>query len=403
MPYITQINGATIGLETGTPVVTLPPTGVLNSFGTSRQFDEYNVLNDGSSTTTETGEYLAPVVGGSPIPGTYQGGVEFSNAALVIGPVSVPPVISIGANVTINPVSGDYFVDEGGNVFIITDGPLNADNLTVSGSVTTTTLGTPVNVPLLNVSLTQFVANNPLLVPGGVNGLLNTVVTTQDPDPDATLVIDPDDINALVCFAAGTSILTDRGDVLVENLKVGDNVTTKDNGNVPISWIGSRKVTSELLAAFPNFRPIRISAGALGEGLPIKDLMVSPQHRMLIRSKIAQKMFGSIEVLVAAKQLLQVDGIDIVDDMDSVEYFHFMCDRHEIVIANGAETESMFTGPQALKSVGQAARAEIFGLFPALADDAYEPKSARTLPSGRMGRKIVSRHLQHRKPLVTAV
>ena len=117
--------------------------------------------------------------------------------------------------------------------------------------------------------------------------------------------------------------------------------------------------------------------------------MVSPQHRMLIRSKIAQKMFGSIEVLVAAKQLLQVDGIDIVDDMDSVEYFHFMCDRHEIVIANGAETESMFTGPQALKSVGQAARAEIFGLFPALADEAYEPKSARTLPSGRMGRKIV--------------
>jgi Hint domain len=403
MPYITQINGATISVDTGTPVVTLPPTGVLNSFGTSTQFDEYNVLDDGSSTTTEAGEYLAPVVGGTPLPGTYQGGVEFSNAALGIGPVAVPPVTSIGATVSVNPISGDYFVDESGNVFIITESPLNADNITVSGSVTTTTLGVPVNVPLLNVSLTQFVANNPLLVPGGVNSILNTVVTTQDPDPGATLVIDPDDINALVCFAAGTMILTADGYIPVERIKAGDRVFTKDNGHVPVSWIGSRKVSAELLAAFPNFRPIRISAGALGEGLPAADLLVSPQHRILIRSKIAQKMFGATEVLVAAKQLLQVDGIDVAADIDSVEYVHFMCNEHEVVIANGAETESMFTGPQALKSVGQAARAEIFALFPKLADAAYNPQGARALPSGRMGRKIVSRHLQHRKPLVATI
>lgn len=403
MPYITQINGATISVETGTPVVTLPSTGVLNSFGTSTQFDDYNVLNDDSTTATETGEYLAPVVDGSPLPGTYQGGVEFSNAALGIGPITTGLGVNVSASITVNPVSGDYFVDDAGNVYIITEAPLNADNLTVSGSITTTTAGVPVSVPIADVSLTQFVANNPVLAPGGVNGILNTVVVTQIPDPDATLVIDPDDINALVCFAAGTMILTADGYIPVENIGIGDRVFTKDHGHVPVSWVGSRKVSAELLLAFPNFRPIRISAGSLGEGLPTSDLLVSPQHRILIRSKIAQKMFGTTEVLVAAKQLLQIEGIDVADDVASVEYFHFMCNEHEVVIANGAETESMFTGPQALKSVGRAARAELFALFPELSDAGYEPRGARVLPSGRMGRKIVSRHLQHGKPLVAMI
>lgn len=399
MPFLTQINGATIDLEAETPLVTLPSTGVLSSFGQSRQIEEYNVLRDDSPRTTEAGEYVAPVVGGQAIPGSYQGGVDFSNAGLSLGPV--PLVVgNIRATITINQISGDYFVDQAGNVFIITENPLNADNLTVSGSlITTTALGTS-TLPLANVSLTQFVANNPLLAPNGVNGILNQVVTTQTPDPDASLVIADEEIGALVCFAAGTHILTPSGYRSVDDLSVGEFVCTKDNGNVPISWIGSRKVTPAVLTAFPNFRPIRISAGALGAGLPSTDLMVSPQHRILIRSKIAQKMFGTDEVLVAAKQLLQIEGIDIAQDVESVDYYHFMFDRHEVVIANGAETESMFTGPQALKSVGQAARTEIFALFPQLADKDYAPQGARVLASGRMGRKLVSRHIQHRKVLV---
>ncbi|TJZ91767.1 Hint domain-containing protein [Paracoccus gahaiensis] len=400
MPFLTQINGATIDLGAETPVVTLPPTGVLNSFGESREFEQYNVLDDGSSTTTQPGEYLAPIVGGEPIAGSYQGGVEFSNVGLNLGPVSVTSLIDIRATITVNQITGDYFIDQSGNVFIISEDPLDADNLTVSGSLTTTTAGLPATVSLPDVSLTEFVANNPLLAPNGVNGLLNQVVTTQTPDPDASLVIETDEIGALVCFAAGTDILTPSGYRSVEDLSVGDLVCTKDNGDVPISWIGSRNVTPAVLTAFPNFRPIRISAGALGAGLPSTDLMVSPQHRILIRSKIAQKMFGTNEVLVAAKQLLQIEGIDIAQDVDSVDYFHFMFDKHEVVIANGAETESMFTGPQALKSVSQAARAEIFALFPQLRDRDHAPQGARVLASGRMGRKLVSRHIQHRKVLV---
>lgn len=391
MPFITQINGATINIVADTPVVTLPSTGVLNSFGTSVEFTEYNVLDDADPATTETGEYIAPVIAGSPVPGVYGGGTTIGTADLNVAGL---------LNLEVNPVSGSYFISNG-NVFIITEEALNADNLTVTGTL--------LGLPVADLSLTELAttvdesALGPLLLPEGVNGLLNDVVTTQTPNPAIDLELDPGEINDLVCFSAGTLILTAQGYIPVEKLKAGDEVFTKDHGHVPISWIGSRKVSSELLAAFPNFRPIRISAGALGEGLPVADLLVSPQHRILIRSKIAQKMFGATEVLVAAKQLLQVDGINVAADVDSVEYVHFMCDEHEVVIANGAETESMFTGPQALKSVGQAARAEIFALFPKLADAAYNPQGARALPSGRMGRKIVSRHLQHRKPLVATI
>ena len=122
---------------------------------------------------------------------------------------------------------------------------------------------------------------------------------------------------------------------------------------------------------------------------------------MLVRSKIAQKMFGTNEVLVAAKQLCQIDGIDIADDLAEVEYFHMLFDRHEVVISNGAETESLFTGPEALKAVGAAAREEIFALFPELKDRDYTPAAARKLATARMGRKLAVRHAQNRKPLVS--
>ena len=146
--------------------------------------------------------------------------------------------------------------------------------------------------------------------------------------------------------------------------------------------------------------PIRIRAGALGEGLPHADLIVSPQHRMLVRSKIALKMFGAMEVLVAAKQLCQIDGIDVAHDLAEVTYVHFLFDAHQIVLANGAESESLFTGPEALKSVGPAAAAEIFAIFPELASDGHAPVAARQLASGRMGRKLAVRHIQNDRPLL---
>ena len=204
------------------------------------------------------------------------------------------------------------------------------------------------------------------------------------------------------CFARGTLIQTPDGQRPVESLAVGDLVLTADHGAKPILWVGSKLVTATRLVREPELRPIRIRKGALGESQPTRDLIVSPQHRILVRSRIAQKMFGTNEVLVAAKQLLQIDGIDIAEDLAEVEYFHFLFDQHEVVLSNGAETESLYVGPMALEGVGPAAREEIFKLFPELRDGTTEAPGARPLASGRMGRKLAIRHIQNERPLVEA-
>lgn len=207
-----------------------------------------------------------------------------------------------------------------------------------------------------------------------------------------------------LCFTRGTMIETPEGPRPIETLAEGDLVLTRDHGPQPVRWIGSRVLTGSELARHHRLRPILIRAGALGDGLPAADLRVSPQHRILIRSKVAQKMFGTSEILAAAKQLLQVDGIDICDDIvQGVEYFHMLFERHEVVVANGAETESLFTGPEAIKTVGPEALEEIYEILPQLRDRDHRPIGARALASGRMSRKLVSRHVQHRKPLVAAL
>lgn len=208
---------------------------------------------------------------------------------------------------------------------------------------------------------------------------------------------------AVPCFAKGSMIRTDFGLVAIEKLSVGDMIATRDHGFQPIQWIGSRHLSARQLAECPQYLPIRISAGALGEGCPQSDLLVSPQHRILVRSTVAQRMFGCAEVLVAAKQLVGIEGIEIADDVTEVAYFHMLFEHHEIVYSNGAETESLFTGPMALKAVGRAAAEEIFNLFPQLLDRNYSAEPARQLVSGRIGRKMAERHRLNERALVSAI
>ncbi|MEJ1999982.1 MAG: Hint domain-containing protein [Maritimibacter sp.] len=204
------------------------------------------------------------------------------------------------------------------------------------------------------------------------------------------------DLNAentrVICFARGTRIVTPRGEVEIQNLKVGDKVLTLDNGFKPIRWIGHRKLEAEALDAVPKLRPIRIRAGALDNDLPVRDLVVSPQHRVLYRSPHAELMFGTHEVLLAARQLLDLEGVSVEREAREVEYWHFLFDRHEIVFAEGAASESLFTGVEALKSLSPEAREEIFALFPELAADeeTRKPVLARPMVNGAVARLLVS-------------
>lgn len=204
-----------------------------------------------------------------------------------------------------------------------------------------------------------------------------------------------------VCFTRGTSIATDRGEVPVEKLLVGDQVWTQDHGLQTIRWIGAQGLSASELKRNPEYRPVRIRAGALGEGMPASDLLVSPQHRVLVSSPVAYRMFGQREVLVAAIHLLEIPGIDIAKEVTQIEYWHFHLERHEVVFSNGAATESLYAGPMALGSVAPEARAEILALFPELSDSrALPPIPARPLVRGAKARRLTGRLTKNSQPVV---
>ena len=167
------------------------------------------------------------------------------------------------------------------------------------------------------------------------------------------------------CFTPGTAIATPRGEVAVQDLKVGDLVVTRDNGLQPIRWIGRKTLDRRALTANPHLKPILIRAGSLGQGLPERDIMVSPNHRMLVANERTALYFAEHEVLVAAKHLVNHRGVHEIDPI-AVTYIHFMFDRHEVVLADGAWSESFQPGDYTLKGLGNAQRNEILELFPDL-------------------------------------
>ncbi|MEL6689250.1 MAG: Hint domain-containing protein [Pseudomonadota bacterium] len=188
------------------------------------------------------------------------------------------------------------------------------------------------------------------------------------------------DIESVVpCFTPGTRIKTLRGEVDVAELVVDDRVLTRDNGFQPIRWIGRRDLSAQELRARPSFNPIEISAGALQGGLPERTMRVSPQHRMLVEGADAQMLFGSDEVLVAARHMTCIDGVERVKP-EAVSYVHFLFDHHEIVMADGTWSESFQPGDHSLAGMDQDTRAEIFALFPELRE---KGAAARVYPAAR--------------------
>lgn len=205
---------------------------------------------------------------------------------------------------------------------------------------------------------------------------------------------------ALVCFAGGTRITTAEGERDVADLEPGEEIETLDHGLQELRWIGQRVLSSAELLTYQNLRPIRIEAGALGDGLPKRDLRVSPQHRILVRSKIAQRMFEADEVLVPATALTSLPGISRDDSLEPVAYYHLLFDQHEVIWSEGAATESLYIGPEALKALGEDAIREISALFPELLspkDEICEP--SRPLVPGARARRLAFRHVKNGKQL----
>lgn len=204
------------------------------------------------------------------------------------------------------------------------------------------------------------------------------------------------------CFAAGTQIQTPRGPVAVETLQVGDQVVTMDNGVQMVRWTGQRHVSADQLTLKQRGRPLRIKAGALGPGVPAQDLVVSPQHRFLLASKITERVTDTPEVLVAAAKLAGQPGIDrVFGSRWGVQYHHFACDRHEVIWANGAPAETFLIGPELHKAVGKGVGRLLDSFLPdmALARSGPRIPVRPILERQAVLRPLLERHLRHAKPL----
>ncbi|MEP3918211.1 Hint domain-containing protein [Ascidiaceihabitans sp.] len=202
----------------------------------------------------------------------------------------------------------------------------------------------------------------------------------------------------VMCFTRGALIETAHGPRPVEALQAGDEICVAKGGTKPLRWVRASHVDVRALARNPKLAPVRICAGALGEGLPKRDLLVSRQHRMLVRSRVSERMFGTKEALIAAIRLTELPGIYVDEATCEVEYFHILFDEHEIIWAEGAPSESLFAGAEALKSVPQAARDELITLFPDLCLHRTSP--AALIPENKLQKRLVGRHAKNAKPLL---
>ena len=191
--------------------------------------------------------------------------------------------------------------------------------------------------------------------------------------------------STVVCFVAGTQIETETGPVPIERLRVGDKVWTQDHAFQPITWIEHWVVKRTDKTA-----PIAIAPGALGPGAPAQELCVSRQHRLLVSSKIVQRMFGKSAVLVPAHVLTGLPGIAQVARGGPVHYYHFTCPAHEIVRANGQLAETLLPGTQAkstLKSLAKTAP-----------KPGLDPRAARPIAPVAKARQLIRRHMAHAMP-----
>lgn len=177
-----------------------------------------------------------------------------------------------------------------------------------------------------------------------------------------------DQPTGVICFTPGTRIRTGAGDMAIETIREGTKVQTKDNGLQEVLWVGEKRISGARLYAMPEFRPIRVRQGALGVDRPDGDLMVSPAHRMLLKGRKAQALFGNDEVLVAARDLIDDRTVTRDHTVTQVTYIHLLLANHEVVFANGLETESFLPEGEALEAVEQVQRERLIGAMPSLAE-----------------------------------
>ncbi len=219
------------------------------------------------------------------------------------------------------------------------------------------------------IQFISFGGNTVTATEGPADGLTSTSVGTAD--EDETLQSDDGGLTyysqttpnpgTIPCYAPGTMIDTPDGPRAVETLLPCDLVMTLDHGPQPIKWV--RAGDQPLEHVDPDAKPVLIKAGALGRNLPAQDMIVSPQHRILVGGAGQLQTFFASEAFAPAKSLTSLPGIRHMMGRQKIVWHHFACDRHEIVVANGCLSESLLLGPMVMRDLSENQRDAVYEIF----------------------------------------
>ena len=368
------VNGQHAPLSLGNGQISVNNLNAVNNpnIFVSNANDDYNTEMDGFTITMTLVMNVNPGVVNSIRIGIADGSdAQYDSAVLIAANsvqaaiVAVPDYIEVqtGSTTTVDLTANDQIPSNSNSVLLIT--AINGIPVSV-GSTITLPSG---QIITLNADGTI------TIVADADDEQVNFTYTIQNGNGNGTSATGFVTLNQIPCFVAGTLIRTPDGEVPVESLRPGDLVLTLDDGPQPLRWIGQRTV-----AALGDFAPIRIRAGTFG---PHRTLLLSPQHRVLGRDGLAELLFGEVEVLVAAKDLVN-DRSVTVRTGGTVEYVHLLFDRHQVVFSEGLATESYLPGPATAHSFDADIIAEILALFPDLdtaTGTGYSPAARRTLRS----------------------
>jgi hypothetical protein len=369
-------SGETVSIASGTATVasgsvtdngqitvasTFIDTGSLTGTGTLAVASGANATITGNTTLGSITDAGTLVLGGSDAAAiTLASGAQatiasnFSDSSAITG----PGTLTVNSGVTATLAAGSSFtaVNDFGTLNLLGSltTPINMEG-NGAGSIADFS-GTDVTGHVLDTALTNFGTGDTIIL-GASNFSLSgttdkltesynngTLVVTDTTD-GASVTIDVsltsgdsaswlqandsnDQLVLTLCFYPGTRIATPEGEVEVEALRAGDLVLTA-NGAKPVRWVGQSQVHTRFADPLRSL-PIRIKAGALGYGLPARDLLLSPDHAVFIDGILAQA--GAL-----------VNGTTIVREQDVPEqftYYHVELASHELLLAEGVQAES---------------------------------------------------------------
>ncbi len=242
-------------------------------------------------------------------------GTETAYAVDTIDVVDQPPVA--------NP--DFYHVTENGTLVVTGAHNLLGNDFVNGGTIEATSFSSPSH-GMLSVSLTGDLTYVP--DPGYVGPDSFTYYISDGTQTSYAVAT----IEVVACFAAGTRILSDRGEVPIESLGVGDRVVTVTGAIAPVVWVGRRVVDCTRHPRPHEAWPVRIAPGAFGPERPRRPLRLSPNHSIYANG-----------VLIPVKLL--IDGIGVVQERcERIAYHHLELAHHDVVVAEGLPAETLLPG-----------------------------------------------------------